>query len=145
MIPIRDTAAPRRFTAVTTIIMLTCVAVFIQEIRIGPPMLEIYAVSPNQLRLYLAKGIGNIVSIHGNILLSGFMHGGFLHLFANMLYLFVFGPAVEKSLGAIKFFLFYLIAIIVAFYSHAIIHPASAVPLVGASGAIAAIMGAYMI
>ncbi|MDT8273027.1 MAG: rhomboid family intramembrane serine protease, partial [Desulfomonilia bacterium] len=75
----------------------------------------------------------------------GFMHGGYIHLLGNLLFLSVFGPALEKRIGRRTFFLFYLLSIFVAFYSHVLVHPHSPLPLVGASGAIAAVMGAYLV
>ncbi|HEV2727263.1 MAG TPA: rhomboid family intramembrane serine protease [Solirubrobacterales bacterium] len=77
------------------------------------------------------------------ILTSMFMHGGFLHIIFNMLFLWVFGNNVEDAMGRLKFLLFYLAGGAVAVYAQALIDPSSTVPTIGASGAVAAVLGAY--
>lgn len=79
------------------------------------------------------------------LLTSMFMHGGWMHLLGNMLFLWVFGNNIEDSMGSIRFLLFYLITGIVAGLAHVFFSPDSALPAVGASGAISGIMGAYII
>ena len=75
---------------------------------------------------------------------SMFIHGGFWHLAGNMLYLWIFGDNVEDSMGHFKFLIFYLLCGLIAAYAQVIIDPDSRVPIVGASGAIAGVLGAYM-
>ncbi|HEX5984225.1 MAG TPA: rhomboid family intramembrane serine protease [Solirubrobacterales bacterium] len=77
------------------------------------------------------------------ILTSMFMHGGFLHIVFNMLFLWVFGNNVEDAMGRLKFLLFYLAGGAAAVYAQALIDPSSTVPTIGASGAVAAVLGAY--
>jgi membrane associated rhomboid family serine protease len=74
---------------------------------------------------------------------SMFMHGGFLHIAGNMLFLWVFGNNIEDRLGRVKFLLFYLLAGLIAVYTQALIDPGSTAPTIGASGAIAGVLGAY--
>ena len=74
---------------------------------------------------------------------SMFMHGGFLHIAGNMLFLWVFGNNVEERLGRLKFALFYVIAGLIAVYTQALLDPSSTAPTIGASGAIAGVLGAY--
>jgi membrane associated rhomboid family serine protease len=74
---------------------------------------------------------------------SMFMHGGFLHIAGNMLFLWVFGNNIEDRLGRVKFLLFYLAAGLIAVYTQAVIDPSSTAPTIGASGAIAGVLGAY--
>ncbi len=74
-----------------------------------------------------------------------FMHGGFLHLAFNMLYLWIFGNNIEDKLGHIRFSIFYLFCGIVAAYAHAITEPRSYIPMVGASGAVSGVLGAYIL
>lgn len=76
---------------------------------------------------------------------SMFMHGGFFHLAGNMLYLWIFGNNIEDKLGHVKFIIFYLLAGVTAAYSHAITAPSSLIPMVGASGAVSGILGAYLL
>ncbi len=74
---------------------------------------------------------------------SMFMHGGILHIAGNMLFLWVFGNNIEDSMGRIKFVLFYLLAGLVALYSQAALDPDSTAPTIGASGAVAGVLGGY--
>jgi membrane associated rhomboid family serine protease len=78
-------------------------------------------------------------------LISMFLHGSWLHVLANMLYLLVFGRAVEDSMGRFRFVVFYLICGLVAAATHILLNSDSAVPTVGASGAISGVMGAYLV
>jgi hypothetical protein len=79
------------------------------------------------------------------VLTSMFLHGGWLHLAGNMWYLWIFGDNVEDRLGHSRFLLFYLLAGIVAASLHCVFNPASQLPTVGASGAIAGVLGAYLV
>ncbi len=76
---------------------------------------------------------------------SMFLHGGFLHLAGNMVFLWVFGDNVEDRFGRVRFLTFYLIAGVAAVFAQAIIDPESTVPMIGASGAIAGVLGAYLV
>ena len=79
------------------------------------------------------------------IFTSMFMHGGIFHIFGNMLYLWIFGNNIEDSLGHLRFVLFYLFCGTVAALSHAVSAPGSGVPMIGASGAISGVLGAYLL
>ena len=100
-----------------------------------------------------ACGVGSDVSPEGvpdksvwlSLLVSMFLHGGLLHLGGNMLFLWVFGNNIEDHLGPLRFLGFYLIGGLVASAAHILVAPDSTVPVVGASGAIAAVMGAYLV
>ncbi len=76
---------------------------------------------------------------------SMFLHAGMLHVGGNMLYLWIFGNNIEDVMGPGRFILFYLICGIVAVYGHALVEPASQVPMVGASGAVSGVLGAYLV
>ncbi len=76
---------------------------------------------------------------------SMFMHGGFLHILFNMLFLWIFGNNIEDAMGRGRFLLFYLLAGLVAVYSQSLLDPGSTVPTIGASGAVAGVLGAYLI
>jgi membrane associated rhomboid family serine protease len=78
------------------------------------------------------------------LITSMFMHGGWMHLIGNMLYLWIFGDNIEDSLGSLKFIIFYIICGTVAAFTQAIIDPNSNIPMIGASGAIAGVLGAYL-
>lgn len=79
------------------------------------------------------------------IFTSAFIHGNFLHLAGNMLYLWIFGNNIEDVLGHFKFLIFYLASAVVASFAQIMVAPLSTIPMVGASGAIAGVMGAYMV
>ena len=79
------------------------------------------------------------------ILTSMFMHGGFMHLGGNMLYLWVFGNNIEDSMGHVRFIIFYLLCGTAAALTQAIIDPGSEVPMIGASGAVSGVLGAYLL
>jgi membrane associated rhomboid family serine protease len=92
-------------------------------------------------------GMGTNQPIHPGLTIftSMFLHGGLLHLGGNMLYMWIFGNNIEDRLGPVKFILFYLGCGLVAAYSHAIIEPTSTIPMIGASGAVAGVLGAYLL
>ncbi len=81
----------------------------------------------------------------GSLVTAMFLHGGWLHLLGNMLYLFIFGDNVEEVLGHRRYFLFYLLCGAAAALTHAAFHPNSTTPVVGASGAVAGVLGAYLL
>lgn len=145
MIPIRDTSIARGFAPATAAIILINLGVFVEELRVGEQIFQLFAVSPSDVYRYLTQGTGNIIAIQWGILASAFMHAGYVHLFGNMIFLSAFGPALEKKVGITRFCLFYLAAVFVSFYTHVAVYPSSAIPVIGASGAIAAVMGAYLI
>ncbi len=76
---------------------------------------------------------------------SMFLHGGLLHIAGNMLYLWIFGNNIEDRLGHFRFLIFYLVSGIIASYAHALSAPSSTVPMIGASGAVAGVLGAYIL
>ena len=76
---------------------------------------------------------------------SMFLHGGWMHIIGNMLFLFVFGDNVEDAMGHVRFLIFYLLCGLAAGYAQVLINPASQIPLVGASGAISGVLGAYIV
>lgn len=144
MIPVKDTSS-KGFALITFIIILANIAMFFEEARTGRALFELYGVSPEDVYLNLIKDRGSLLRINLNIFISGFMHAGYIHLLSNMLFLYVFGPSVEKELGWMRFVVFYAAALFVSFYSHAIFNHDSNIIVVGASGAIAAVMGVFVI
>ena len=80
-----------------------------------------------------------------SIFTSMFLHGGWMHIIGNMTYLYIFGDNIEERLGKLKFIIFYLVTGIVAAFSQALIDPTSTVPMIGASGAIAGVLGGYLV
>lgn len=148
MIPISDSPRARRFPWVMLLLVGANVAVFIYEVSLGRALggwVQSVGLVPSELlsgvdRPPLAPG-----PIYVTVFTSMFVHGGFLHLGSNMLYLWVFGDNVEDAFGHGGFLLFYLGAGLAAGLTHAVFNPASTVPSVGASGAIAGALGAYLL
>ncbi len=151
MIPLRD-ANPTRHTALVTIaIVVACCIAYGWELGLlarGDAAFELavteWGVVPG--RLTAAWGRGEILSGESVTLLSSqFLHGGWLHLLGNLLYLSIFGNNVEDRFGRVGFLLFYLAGGVVAGLAHVAIDPGSTIPTIGASGAIAATLGAYLV
>ena len=84
-------------------------------------------------------------SVYLSLFASMFMHGGFMHIAGNMLYLWIFGNNIEDHLGHVRYLLFYLVSGLAAAAAHIALQPGSTVPVVGASGAVAGVMGAYFV
>ncbi len=152
MIPLRDRNPTRRTAVVTLALIAACVAAFAVELSItasgGDAALEKFferwGAMPADITAALDSGSYLSQAMLGMIT-SMFLHGGWLHLLGNMLFLWIFGNNVEDRLGRIPFLLFYLVGGIAAALTQVVIDPHSAVPLVGASGAIAAALGAYIV
>jgi membrane associated rhomboid family serine protease len=144
MIPLHDDLGFPRFLTVTFLLVVGNVAVFAYQLSLGPQgpaMMATYGLVPARIT---ALGSGESWAVL-TLLTSMFVHGGILHLVGNMLYLFIFGPAVEARFGSLRYLAFYLIAGMVAGLVLVAIQPASLTPMVGASGAIAAVLGAYLV
>jgi membrane associated rhomboid family serine protease len=141
MIPIRDTIPSRTFPFVTYGLVAANVAVFLHEVSLGPavePFLRAYGLVPGRFRADVAGELSTLVT-------SQFLHGGWAHLLGNMLYLHIFGDNVEDRVGHLRFLAMYLLAGVAAGLAQIAINPVSAIPMVGASGAIAGVTGAYFL
>lgn len=147
MIPLRDSIRPRRYPFVNIGIILINIAVFVYQLGMGSEELmqffTTYGVVPQRLTLLLDTPLR--VELWLPLFSSMFLHGGWLHLLGNMLYLWVFGDNVEDRLGHSGYLLFYLLAGAAGGLFHVAANPLSTVPTIGASGAVAAILGAYFI
>ena len=144
MIPVKDSSS-KGFAAITILIIIVNIAMFFEETRTGKALFDLYGVSPHDIYLNLINSTGSLLRLNLSIFVSGFMHGGYLHLTSNMLFLYVFGPSVEKELGWMRYLVFYMTAIFVSFYAHALFFHNSDIIVVGASGAIAAVMGIFIV
>jgi rhomboid family protein len=151
MIPLRDNAAPRRLTPINVALILANLAVFVYELALGPRVaafVERFALVPAAVTRALSssayRDAGALAPLMTTVT-SMFIHGGLWHVAGNMLYLFIFGAAVEYRMGAWRYLIFYLAAGIAAALATVWIAPTSSVPVIGASGAIAGVLGAYFI
>lgn len=145
MIPFKDDNPTRRFPFVTIALIVANVAVFIFEflsISDHQSLAYAYGAMPQALLTF-----NTLQPVHPlvTIFTSMFMHGGLLHLGSNMLYLWIFGNNIEDKLGVVRFIIFYLLCGMVAAYTHAMTNPTSTVPMIGASGAVSGILGAYIL
>jgi len=147
LIPLRDINPTKRFSVVTAFFIAVNIVVFIYELLLGAGEREAFVSSfsliPQRLFSQAAAAQG-AVPVEATMFTSMFMHGGFLHIAGNMLYLWIFGNNVEDSMGRMRFIVFYFLCGIIAAYSHALANASSAVPMIGASGAISGVLGAYL-
>ncbi len=142
MIPLKDEIRTRRVPVVNYLLILVNVGVFIYQYLNVAKMDTIvsqYAMVPANLTAALNRDTLKTV------VMSMFMHAGWLHLLGNMLYLWIFGDNVEDRLGHLAYLNFYLAGGFIAAAAHVLFNPHSTVPTVGASGAIGAVLGAYLV
>ena len=147
MIPLRDTIPSRRIPWLTRCVVLLNLIVFVLELRQGRALeawLYRFGVIPSQWTVGLGR-VSEWPSQWLTLLTSQFLHGGFLHLASNMWYLWIFADNVEDRLGHARFVLLYLGSGVAAVAAQILVTPQSAVPMVGASGAIAGVLGAYLL
>jgi membrane associated rhomboid family serine protease len=155
--PIGDDNTERRLTPVVTYTLIAInVLVFLYQLT-HPEFTYGYSVVPAEITQ--GRDINTIVQIGGTrvplfegpspiyltLLSAMFMHGDFMHLGGNMLYLWIFGDNVEDRMGHVKYLIFYLLCGILASFTHIFFGPNSLIPSLGASGAIAGVLGAYLI
>ncbi|HEU4488839.1 MAG TPA: rhomboid family intramembrane serine protease [Actinomycetota bacterium] len=161
LIPISDANPTRRFPTVTVALIVANVLSFFAEPSFGGGVegsryFFENAPVPCQLAASCPVGVdlgGILVRIPERgpieflvaVVVSTFLHAGWLHIIGNMLFLWVFGNNIEDYLGRVKFLVFYLLGGIAAAFAHILTHASSVLPTVGASGAVAAVMGAYLV
>jgi len=148
LIPIRDENPTRRKPFVTVALIAGNIVVYIYQFMLGPDASVDFYVNYGAIPAVLVFDLRALPALPVSwitLVTSMFMHGGLLHLAGNMLYLWIFGNNIEDHLGHVRFILFYLLSGIVAAITHAAIFSDSLVPMVGASGAISGVLGAYAI
>ena len=150
MVPIRDNVPTKITPYVTYGIIAANVLAFIYEASLPPSQLDgffhLFAVVPRELTADFAGiSVNQPVSEWVTLFTSQFLHGGFLHLAGNMLFLWIFGNNVEDRLGHVKFLIFYLACGVLATLAQWFFSQGSGIPSLGASGAIAGVMGAYIL
>ena len=148
MIPLRDHNPSGTFPGVTVALILANVLVFFYEASLGPALQSFvahYALIPAEVTGGFLYGTATFASTAMPLLTSMFLHGGWLHLIGNMWFLWIFGDNVEDTLGFWRYILFYVACGVGAGATHLLVEPASTAPTLGASGAIAGVLGAYAI
>lgn len=139
MLPIGDDNSSRRtFPLVTYALIAANVLLFIAELNGGDAFIMKWAFIPARFQ---ANPLGNFLTLFTSL----FMHAGWLHLGGNMLYLLIFGDNVEDRFGHFNFTIFYFLCGLAATFAQMALSPASKVPNLGASGAIAGVLGAYIL
>jgi membrane associated rhomboid family serine protease len=137
VIPLRDASRrPTRFPVVTVAIIAVNFAVFILELTLGDAFVLRWSAIPVEI----ASGHRLVTIVTGM-----FMHGGWLHVIGNMVFFWAFGPEVEDAMTRGRYLAFYLLGGLLAMLAQVVAMPASHVPTLGASGAIAAVMGAFLV
>ena len=157
MFPLKDHNPTRRTAVVTIALIAINVLVFVYELLLGDSLgrfVAAYGAVPYEITHFsdlVGAAYGPFEHAPGppviqlTLVTSMFMHGSVMHIFGNMLYLWIFGNNVEDLLGRVRFLFFYLACGIVAGLSHVLMNPTSSVPTVGASGAVAGVLGAYLV
>ena len=150
MIPLHDDNPTERTPVVTIAFIAACVLVFFYQASLpagsGDTFVFQYGAIPALLfgQADLPE-MDVAIPAYATLITSMFLHGGWMHLIGNMVYLWVFGNNIEDVMGHAKYVVFYLTCGILAALSHALTDPSSAVPMVGASGAISGVLGAYLL
>ena len=147
MIPLRDDNPSSSTPLMTWVIIAANVVVFLYMLTLGSQAaLERFYLSFGAVPADITGRSGaSPVAEYPTLISSMFMQGGWLHLLGNMLYLWIFGDNVEDLMGHGGFLIFYLISGLTATWTHILLNPGSTVPLVGASGAIAGVLGGYLV
>jgi len=144
MIPIRDTIRSETYPIVNMVLIATNVVLFLVQLSVGMgAMIHTFGLIPlrySHPTMHVSTG-QQIVSFFSFM----FLHGGFLHLIGNMWSLYIFGDNVEDHLGHLRYLAFYLLCGLASGASHLVLNWQSPIPTIGASGAIAGVMGAYFI
>ena len=139
MFPIGDDNSTRRiFPFVTYLLILANIIFFAAELTLGDEFILRWAFIPQR---FMADPVGDFPTIFSAMSL----HAGWLHIIGNMLYLWIFGDNVEDRFGHLKFLVFYLLCGLAATFAQLAVDPYSVIPTLGASGAIAGVLGAYIL
>lgn len=149
MLPFKDNIPTDRFPLMTVVFMAINIAMFFYELTLEASgqldrFLSEYGMTPYEI----THGVSLVprgLPVYITLLTSMFLHGGWLHLGGNMLYLWIFGNNVEDSMGRFRFVVFYLGCGLLASLAQIAIDPASDIPNIGASGAIAGVLGGYLL
>jgi membrane associated rhomboid family serine protease len=149
MIPLKDDNPSRLVPYVTYAIIILCVVVFLWQFSLGPVrgQTAVYALGVIPAVLLGSTQLPADVALVPpwlSVVTSMFMHGGWMHLLGNMLYLWIFADNVEDSMGHVRFVIFYVVCGAAAVFAQALPDPTSEIPMIGASGAISGVLGAYL-
>ncbi len=148
MIPLRDTERSKTRPVIMPLLVVVNAAVFVYMLTLGhrvEAFIFEYGLIPARYFSLAGAGPSAYFERFGPVLTSMFIHGGWLHIIFNMLFLWIFGDNIEDAMGRARFLVFYLVCGAAAAYLQLYLGRGSRMPMVGASGAIAGVMGAYVI
>jgi membrane associated rhomboid family serine protease len=148
LFPLRDHNPRTRFPAVTVLLIAANVVAFLFELTLDARSQRLLVLSAGAIPYEIVNWVDiaprDLLPLPGSIFTSMFLHGGWMHLLGNMWFLWIFGDNVEERLGVIRFVIFYLVVGIVGALAQAFALPSSTAPMIGASGAIAGVLGGYV-
>jgi membrane associated rhomboid family serine protease len=142
MFPLYDTIRSHRFPFINILLILANILAFLYELRLGPGALEAFIFQWGVIPAELSSDLSNSWP---TIFTSMFLHGGWFHIISNMWVLYIFGDNVEARMGGMRYLIFYLLSGVAAVLLQTYVLPSSAVPMIGASGAVAGVLGAYLL
>lgn len=151
MIPLYDTIPTRRLPAVTVGIIVANLAVWLFEVLLPLPglteneFIHYAGAIPYDISNQVSVVPGDPIPWWASMFTAMFLHGGWLHVLMNMLFLWIFGNNVEDAMGRVRFLVFYLVCGLAATVAQVLIDPGSTTPTIGASGAIAGVLGGYIL
>jgi len=148
LIPLRDNIPSHTTPVVNYTLIGVNVLVFLFELSLGTELqkwVHVFGMVPERIVYIVFNAPQYFYIALISLFSSMFLHGGFLHIIGNMLFLYIFGDNVEDALGHVRYLVFYLGSGIAASMAQLIVHPGSQIPTIGASGAIAGVMGAYFL
>jgi membrane associated rhomboid family serine protease len=149
VVPLHDDNPTRNTPVITYALIAINIVVFLYELSLSPQGLEsffqTYAIVPRELTAALSGDSPQLIPQLSTLITSQFLHGGFLHVGGNMLFLWVFGNNIEDQLGRVRYLIFYLLCGALAGLAQWFFSSGSTVPTLGASGAIAGVLGAYIL
>ena len=147
MIPLRDNIPSSRTPVVTVGLIAANILVYVSQLMLPPQEAVQFVYLYGLIPLEISGGdllVPHPVPLYATVFTSMFVHGGLFHLGGNMLYLWIFGDNVEDRIGRLKFLVFYLLSGLAAAAAQIWTDPASKIPMIGASGAISGVLGAYL-
>jgi membrane associated rhomboid family serine protease len=148
MIPLKDDNPTRTFPFVNWALILTNVVVFLYQVQLPARAAKAFVIHnatiPQRIPAFLAGHLGFQIAFYP-LFTSMFLHGGWMHLLGNMLFLYIFGDNVEDYFGHVAYLIFYLFCGVGSGFIHVLFNLHSSLPAIGASGAISGVMGAYLV
>ena len=150
MIPLHDDNPTELPPVVTVSLITACVLVFFYQVSLPERAGELFVYRFGAIPAVVFGQTVPLPELAGvppslTLITSMFLHGGWMHVIGNMLYLWIFGNNIEDVMGHVRFVIFYVTCGVIAALSHAMIEPSSTIPMVGASGAISGVLGAYLV